>query len=72
MTPIIELVDRDIKTVMIVVHLFEKLEERFKMFNRDKDGGERQIKILEMNTRVSKIKKKKYSVSWRISCCRRG
>lgn len=33
----IELVDRDIKTVMIVVHIFEKLEERFKMFNRDKD-----------------------------------
>lgn len=38
MIQIIELVDRDMKTVMIVVHMFEKLEERFKMFNRDKDG----------------------------------
>lgn len=53
MIQMIELIDRDIKTVMSVVHMFEKLEESFKMFNKDE---KRQLKILEMKTRVSKMK----------------
>lgn len=37
MTQVIDLVDRDIKTVIVtVVHMFKKLEEAFSMSSRDR------------------------------------
>lgn len=37
MTQMIELVDRDIRTVMMVVHMFKKPKERFNMLNGAED-----------------------------------
>lgn len=37
----IELVDKEIKTVIIIFHMFKKMEERLSRLNRDTDDMEK-------------------------------